>query len=104
MQEYKMRKPRMRMLQPYLPREYFDTLQHTLERHTPIAYHSEATDSQTIMSHNPFQRKPERSTPSYNQSNMQKVAAFLERKITTNDLSRRSRQQQQPSLRYDQSE
>lgn len=30
----KLKKPRIRLLQPYIPKEYFDTLQHTLDRQT----------------------------------------------------------------------
>lgn len=102
----KLKKPRMRLLQPYLPREYFDTLQHTLDRHSKPTHISENSDSQTINAQQPFRKKTQdRTLAGYGaQLNVQKVAAYLEKKITANDLNSRRPKQQQLNLRYDESE
>jgi hypothetical protein len=76
----KLKKPRIRLLQPYIPREYFDTLQHTLSRHTKHIHHSENVDSQTINVQNPFRKKTlERNIAGYGgeKTNVQKVAVYL---------------------------
>ena len=100
----KLKKPRIRLLQPYIPREYFDTLQHTLDRHSKPHQQSENVDSQTINVQQPFRRKTQDRTLAGQgaQLNVQKVAAYLEKKITANELNNR-RPKQQLNLRYDDS-